>query len=497
MKVRLLFLLLFLSTNLVFGQKINLSVQGDVNFDSQLKAFIDKDVSFISVAELRNKIGLEGSTNTNLKISTFIFEESELTFFADSPFFRVDNNVYKLPVNSIWSGGNVCVPFRPLVNLLNQKVFKGRFEYTRKPKFHLTVTKYHLKFGDKNLVSADFEEKRNGTLIKIRTPKPFPDENIQSWIHDSGWLYLTVHEGKLDTNKFKVSSLPKIIKEVVLVQTEESAQISFKLSEKVEELDVYQTANPSYIVLTLRDKRSKSLDDYFSQLETQKQLWKIDTIVLDAGHGGKDPGAIGNKSLEKDIALAIVLKLGKLIEKELGIKVVYTRKTDEFVELYRRGQIANEANGKLFISIHANSNKNKQSHGFETYFLSPSKSEKAAKVAEKENAVINYEDDQSIYEGFDDAGFIVASMMQSEFVKESQSIADYVQKSVGKNLDQRERGVKQAGFLVLWRTSMPSILIETGFISNPEEEKKLTNPSYQTKIAKAIVEGLRKFVHTY
>ncbi|KAA3595970.1 MAG: N-acetylmuramoyl-L-alanine amidase [Calditrichaeota bacterium] len=497
MKVRFLFLLFFLSTNLLFGQKINLTVQGDVNFESELKAFINKDVSYISVAEMRNKIGLEGTTKTNLKISTFIFEDSELTFFADSPYFRVDNDIYKLPVNSIWSGGNVCVPFRPLVSLLNKQIFEGRFDYTRKPKFHLTVTKYHLKFGDNNLVSVEFDEKLNGTLIKIRTPKPFPDESIQSWVHDSGWLYLTVHNGKLDTNNFKISNLPKIIKEVILVQNEESAQISFKLSEKVEELDVYQTQNPSFIVLTLRDQRSKSLDDYFAQLETQKELWKIDTIVLDAGHGGKDPGAIGNKSLEKDVCLAIVLKLGKMIEKELGIKVIYTRKTDEFVELFKRGQIANEANGKLFISIHANSNKNKQSHGFETYFLSPSKSEKAAEVAEKENAVINYEDDQSIYEGFDDAGFIVASMMQSEFVKESQSIAAYVQKSVEKNLTVRDRGVKQAGFLVLWRTSMPSILIETGFISNPEEEKKLTNPSHQTKIAKAIVDGLRKFVHTY
>lgn len=497
MKINFLFILFFLCANLVFGQKINLTVQGDVDFESELKAFIDKDVSFISVSEMRNKIGLEGNTNTNLKISTFIFDDSELTFFADSPYFRVDNEVYKLPVNAIWSDGNVCVPFRPLVKILDKQIFEERFVYTRKPNFHLTVTKHHLKFGDKNLASAEFEEKLNGTLIKIRTAKPFNDENIQSWVHDSGWLYLTIHNGKLDTNDFKISSLPKIIKDVVLVQSEESAQISFKLSEKVEELDVYQTENPSFIVLTLRDKRSKSLDDYFAQLETQKELWKIDTIVLDAGHGGKDPGAIGNKSLEKDVCLAIVLKLGKLIQDELGIKVIYTRKTDEFVELYKRGKIANEANGKLFISIHANSNRDKQSHGFETYFLSPSKSEKAAKVAEKENAVINYEDDKSIYEGFDDAGFIIASMMQSEFVKESQNIADYIQKSVEKNLTSKTRGVKQAGFLVLWKTSMPSILIETGFISNPEEEKKLTNPTHQTKIAKAIVDGLQKFVHTY
>ncbi|MCC7430399.1 N-acetylmuramoyl-L-alanine amidase [bacterium] len=494
---RLLFLLLIFSffTN-AFGQTIQLNVKGSENFNSGIRAFIDKNVSFVSVGELREKLKLDGKTDAKAKTSSFIFEGKNLSFTANSTFFVVGEKTYHLPIATLWSKDDVCVPFRALVDLLDEQIFPKKFDYTREPNFTLTVTKIDFSPEGYNVLSLRFEEKANGTLIRIRTTKNFHTKNVQSWIQKlDGWLYLTVFEGRLDRRNFPISQKPDFVKEIKIEQKKETAQIGFEMKKDFEQPEISQSENPCEILISLRHTKTEAKPSSKSdgeELLKKKNLWKIDTIVLDAGHGGKDPGAIGkNKTQEKDVCLAVVLKLGKLIEESLGIKVVYTRKTDIFIPLHERGKIANVANGKLFISIHANSSKNSESSGLETYFLSSSKSEAATKIAERENEVINLEDDQSEYQDFDNANFIVASMMQSEFAKESEKIAGKIQEALEKKFKIKTRGVKQAGFLVLWRTSMPSILVETGFVTNAEEEAKLNNPKHQQKIAEAILNGIK------
>jgi N-acetylmuramoyl-L-alanine amidase len=228
---------------------------------------------------------------------------------------------------------------------------------------------------------------------------------------------------------------------------------------------------------------------------------KLDVIVLDAGHGGKDSGAIGtNGYMEKQATLAIILKLGKLIEKEMpGVKVVYTRHDDHFVELYRRGEIANESHGKLFISVHCNSTPQKPSNatGFTTYFLRPGKTEAAIHVAARENAVIKYETGHHKYADLSDVDYILTSMSRNQDVKFSEKFASLVQQELGKKLRIPDNGVSQAGFLVLIGASMPNVLIETGFISDPKDESLLKSDAGESNYARGILEAIKKYKAIY
>jgi N-acetylmuramoyl-L-alanine amidase len=238
-----------------------------------------------------------------------------------------------------------------------------------------------------------------------------------------------------------------------------------------------------------------------AQLPTQQQAvgkkWALDVIVLDAGHGGKDAGTVGiGGTKEKDVTLGVVKKLGALLEEQLpGTKIVYTRKNDSFVELDRRGQIANENGGKLFISIHCNSTPKKPSdaNGFEVYILRPGRNEDAVRVAEMENSVIALEKNPKRYQPLTDEQFIVVSMAQSSFVKYSDMAAAMITAEVKKIKELGVRGVNQAGFLVLVGASMPNMLIEIGFLSNKKEEQFLKSYRGQMLIAKAIARAVKAY----
>ena len=205
---------------------------------------------------------------------------------------------------------------------------------------------------------------------------------------------------------------------------------------------------------------------------------KIQTIVIDAGHGGKDAGALGRLSTEKSINLSVALKFGAYIEENLpDVKVIYTRTTDKFVELSERAAIANYNKADVFISIHCNSTEGiTTADGAETYVMGESKNEANMNVAKKENAVILLEDNTKAYGNFDPnstEAYIIFSMTQSLYQNQSLSLADKVQKQFANKVGRHNRGVQQAGFLVLWKTSMPSILVELGFINNMKEEQFL------------------------
>lgn len=229
----------------------------------------------------------------------------------------------------------------------------------------------------------------------------------------------------------------------------------------------------------------------------QGNTGSVKTVVIDAGHGGKDPGAVGYGLKEKDITLSIALKLGKLIKEQFkDVKVVYTRATDEYVELYKRAKIANDAKADLFISIHVNSTKKKEPFGTETYVMGLSKSDANLEVAMTENAVILKEEDyQKQYEGFDPhspEAYIIFSLYQNAFLDLSLTFSSFVQDEYVK-IERENRGVKQAGFLVLWKTAMPSVLTEVGFISNYEESQYLANEKNHWLFAKALFNAFIKY----
>ncbi len=222
------------------------------------------------------------------------------------------------------------------------------------------------------------------------------------------------------------------------------------------------------------------------------------TVVLDAGHGGKDPGAIGKKIKEKDINLEIVLKLGNLIKKNHpDVKVVYTRSKDVFVELSERAKIANRNKADLFISVHTNAAQSKTAKGTETYALGLAKTEENLEVAKRENSVILLEDDYSTkYEGFDPTSaesYIMFDFMQSMYLEQSINLASSVQEQFRTKAKRSDRGVRQGAFWVLRATSMPSILIEVGYISNAEEENYLALSSSRQKLAESIYEAFSHY----
>ncbi|RUA28432.1 MAG: N-acetylmuramoyl-L-alanine amidase [Bacteroidetes bacterium] len=238
----------------------------------------------------------------------------------------------------------------------------------------------------------------------------------------------------------------------------------------------------------------------FSNLLSAQTYKKIDRVVIDAGHGGKDPGTVGKKSKEKDIALKLALKVGNYIEQNLpDVKVIYTRKTDVFVELYKRAKIANKEKADVFISIHCNATTSPNAVGTETWIIGATKGARNLAIAQKENAAILYEaDHEKRYDNFDPnspESYIIFELFQSAYREQSENLATLVQKQFSTRLHRVDRGVKEAGFLVLVNTTMPSILVEAGFLSNPAEEKYLMSEKGQNEIASGIYRAFKEYKH--
>lgn len=443
-----------------------------------------------------------------------------------SPFIVVTDqaqrqSVYQLPVNVMFAAGSFFVPlqsFLPYFSLVFNKTA------TFDPNANI------LRVGTEPPVSAfdiptvHLEPKTNGMLIRIPSNKRI--EDVESWLRQDGWLYVTLVGVKADVRAINAIKETGIVKDVVAIQSPTSVQLTFKLAGKIAASEILREDGSQDILVSVRTPdagESKPVESVgvapaeeaplrtvdrtvtpgvFPDLSERKKRWDLDVIVIDPGHGGHDPGTIGVSGVyEKDIALAIALKLGALIKKELPeIRVVYTRSKDVFVPLYRRGQIANEAGGKLFLSIHCNSTKRKPSptRGMEIYLLRPGRTEEAIAIAEKENAVITLEEGyEDRYQELTDENFILVTMAQSAYVKSSEVLADLVHKEVKKMQGLSSRGVMQAGFFVLVGAAMPNILVETGFVSNRSEEKFLKSSAGQRKIADAIFQAIKRYKAEY
>lgn len=232
-----------------------------------------------------------------------------------------------------------------------------------------------------------------------------------------------------------------------------------------------------------------------------EEQYTLKTVVIDAGHGGKDPGTHGIYSKEKDIALSIALKLGTYIEENIPeVNVIYTRTSDVFIPLNERAEIANKNKADLFISIHVDGHENKNAYGTSTYVMGLHKTDENLEVAKKENAAILFEDDYSTkYEGFDpnsSESYIIFSFLQNTYLEQSLNYASFVEDQFKNRTLRKSRGVKQAGFLVLWKTTMPSVLIETGYLTNSREEKYLITKEGQEYIASAIYRAFKNYKST-
>jgi N-acetylmuramoyl-L-alanine amidase len=268
-------------------------------------------------------------------------------------------------------------------------------------------------------------------------------------------------------------------------------------------------ANRLNIVLLVRNIRfvllvvaiTLLISDSFAQNGSGKKF----TVCIDAGHGGGQPGTYGKFTKEKDLTLNVALKLGKILEENMPeVKVVYTRKTDLTIGLKERAKVANDNHADLFISIHANSlpdntpdSRRQSIYGTETYVLGLHKTQESLEVAMRENSVILLEENyEEKYQGFDPKSpesYILFSLTQSANHESSIRLAGLIEDQFGKRAGRKSRGVKQAGFQVLWETAMPAVLVEIGYLSNTKEEKELNDPSVQEYIASAIYRAIRDY----
>ncbi|MEE9166444.1 MAG: N-acetylmuramoyl-L-alanine amidase [Candidatus Neomarinimicrobiota bacterium] len=472
----------------IFGGKVAVQFPSAPEKVGEIKTFESGATVYISTLELIDVLSAGMFANVERSKIVIYFRGHRIKVSAQSSFVVIDNRVYQMPNHALFDGADIYLPMRAFLLLFNLRVAPGVFydEATG------VVVVDLLAF---NITNVTIDEKANGTIIRLRTTLNFDPGALAAWSARNGWFYLTVEGGVVDTSAFHQIRPVGVVRAINASQMEEkTAQIAFQIRSEVEDHELIQNRDPSEIVITLRTPLRLTAD----KIKKLRDSWYIDTVVIDAGHGGKDGGSTGTYGLqEKFVTLDVAKRVGRLVEKYTTTKVIYTRDEDVFVPLWKRTKMANERNGKLFISIHANSNKNRRIRGFETYILRPGKSADAVGVAERENAVIKLEEEISRYDRLAEDNFIIASLMQNAFMKESEDFAAIIQEQLHKSIPSPDRGVKQAGFYVLIGASMPNVLVEVGFLSNPQEERQLRKPGYRQSVAQAIYQGLRRFKDKY
>lgn len=484
---------------------------------------------FFDIIELRYKLNSE-TLREEISLGEgllFITAYNPFLFFTSGDGKNISFQMYQ---STDYKYGKIFIPLRGFADFLNkhttikvefnERAFLININYERPSKFNFVqkqdegIQKTESKekivenrqeqtqplksSSEFDLFDFSIEEKSNGYIFRIKSRK-----TIQSISKNlsGNFLYLSIPNTTINLEKFNTTLDNGIIETISALQDEKNSNIKLTLKEKIQSHEIVREKRTNDILLLLHIspdvvKKVKEEKGKRSQAKNKNNL--LDIIVIDAGHGGIDPGAIGFRGTkEKDVNLGIALKLGKLIEKNhKDIKVVYTRNDDYFVELYRRGQIANENNGKLFVSIHCNSTDERPGfrRGSEVYLLRPGRTEDAIRIAEKENSVIKLEEGfEERYKYLSDENFILTAMASTANVKHSEKFAELISEKFEKSLPIKNNGVKQAGFYVLVGASMPSVLIETGYINHPDEELFLRSESGQQKLAEAIYKAIIEY----
>ena len=465
----------FLSAVLGQPSEVSKTKLYDINGNKYISALEYADAQSIHTVFYEDKEKLE-----------FNFQNIKVLISPHSSFIKMNEHIYHMYLPVIYDGNDFFIPAAPFLEIVNNIGMPSAL-IDSSEKYVLTTASHY------NVHGASVVNKVNGTVIIIKTSKFFPLNVLAASITRGGWLNVTITGALLDSLSLAESPLEKPVMRIRTVQSEQSAQTSFLLKSKVDDFEIETHENNISVFLRV------SIEKNASMIREMRSRWLLDAIVIDAGHGGKDAGAISVGGLqEKTVTLDIARRLGKLIQNNIGIKVIYTRDEDAFIPLWKRTKIANDSGGKLFISIHVNSaHKNHSVRGFETYLLRPGKTDDAIEVAQRENEVIGMEEQYHKYEELSNDKLILYTMAQSSFMKESEFFAAEIQRELDKVLTSPNRGVKQAGFHVLVGASMPNVLIEAGFLSNKNEAKLLGQSRYREKIAQAIFASLINFKDKY
>jgi len=484
----------------VHAQQNTLKVvfEGEHQRPSTIGAFRSRSVLYASLSDLAQLLDLTAEEHGETRRLEITRPPYRMTVTGGSAFvsFVDDRNhrtIYQLPQSILFAANSYFVPIESFTRLIEPLIHRpARFD----PVAGTLLIAGPPASSRFDIPGLRLEQKANGTLVRIAAARPLPD--YESWLRQDGWIYVTIADARADTGAINRVAPLGLVRDIVAIQSPTSVQLTFRLAGRVRVTELFKDEDSDDLLLTIHSPGPSTQ----TTIEKERKRWELDVIVLDAGHGGYDPGTVGvSGTREKDITLGIALKLGKLIRKNLkDIKVVHTRKDDSFVELYRRGQIANEAQGKLFISIHCNAMPRKPhpTRGFEVYLLRPGKTQEALEIAERENAVIRLEEGyEDRYQELTEENFILVAMAQTTYLRSSEQFADLTQREMAKSTGLDSRGVKQAGFYVLVGAAMPNVLIETGYLSNKQEERFLRSESGQQKIAESIYRAIARYKQEY
>jgi len=490
----------------------NLFISSD-NGTTSISAWQREGILYIPILEFARALSINFYENTatgkvELKSNYFILKTTPRSpYIIITPRSGGVPKVFQLPTSTYFRNDETLIPIQFATDALEIIVERAlQFEKPNKLIFGKKISspsegkQWMYDIPDLppttgyDITGLSITEKVNGTLIRVHSKSRIPSY-FSSFSDDE--LTIIFRKVNADVEKTNRGEISELINKIETRNVGPDVEFKFNLGNNYSTSEVMNVAGSNDVIITIHNKVFSQVD----QNQKYKEKWDFDVVVIDAGHGGKDPGAIGiDKLKEKDITLSVALKLGEIIKKEMpDVKVVYTRSNDTFIDLYKRGKIANENNGKLFISIHCNSTKKKptDASGAEVYLLRPGRTEEAIEIAETENSVIKYEDNPQRYEKLTDENFILVSMAHSSYMKYSEKFAELLHKDFDLNLKIKSRGVKQAGFYVLVGASMPSVLVETGFISNKEDAKFLKSASGQKQIAESIFSSIKTYRKFY
>ena len=454
-----------------------------------IESWLDSGVTYVRATDLFTSVGGTVDLGSYPAAATAHLGGHTITLFHGSPFVSFDAEIFNLSVPVKWKDGDLALPLATTAELLGKALqlshhWKGDLGLLQFFRTGITVG------------PITGELKRNGMILSIHTGSPVAYEVFPS---TDEWLNITIPGAKTGALEFSRRPFRRYLWEFKSYQFDESVQLSFRLHPGRVRWEHRIAVDPYRIEVTFVDT-TFTLDstDAPGLLVTGTasaglDLDPIDMIVVDAGHGGEDFGAVGRRGTrEKDIVLGIALQLHKLLESDPEFESILTRDDDTFVPLKERADMANEVNADLFISLHANSAPRKSARGFETFFLSAAESDEARATEQLENASLRFEESHE-QSTTDDMDFILTDLLQNQFLVESADLAQTIQSEFGRRFSGPDRGVNQAGFVVLYHAYMPSVLVETGFVSNTQEESWLAKRSTHRKLAEALYHSILAF----
>jgi len=507
MKKIFFLLTFFISVSYVYSALNEVKLYRNNSYISKIKTYKFNDRIYFDSSEIINKIG--GKTYWYPVSYKLVIQLKSHKIIIDrkNDYVKFDDDEEEnLPNVLIVRGGKVFLSKDLFLSKLFSKTVGFRVESDEKENIIRIVDNI-------NITSFRYFSYKDKTRLVIYLDSPLEFKTTQ--IEKKNFI-LSIINGSYSATDEKVAVNDGVINSVEFNQEDKSARFVINLGENFKDLEVFTLKEPDRIVIDFKAEEDKVLNRINEEPvklippSSSTQALSVSTltvvlpdkigiresgikkIVIDPGHGGKDPGGkiiFGMK--EKDINLSVARELYSLLKKEKKFDVILTRNKDEFIALNERSKIANDFGADIFISIHANASKNKKEKGFEIYFLSEKATDPwSAEVADYENAVVSFENDNFDYSP---AAIVLHSLARNEYINEGSKIAAYISKEYERNTPFINRGIKQAAFYVLRGTYAPGVLIEMGFMTNSQDQKKLSDHSVHKKIAKAIYEGILKY----